>query len=152
MFIIALLISVLAGVSVVINRIINSNLAEKIGTFYSTFINYIVGLVFSLFFFFLTRETFHLSIAEMKGIPLWAYLGGLAGVIVIVLSNYITPRISAFYSTLLMFIGQLFVGIILDYVTLHDISIGKLIGGFFVLAGLSYNLWIDKKQPTEINM
>jgi transporter family-2 protein len=151
MFIIALLISVLAGVSVVINRIINSNLAEKIGTFYSTFINYIVGLVFSFIFFFLTREAFHVSIAEMKGIPLWAYLGGLAGVIVIVLSNYITPRISAFYSTLLMFIGQLFVGIILDYVTLHDISIGKLIGGFFVLAGLSYNLWIDKKQPTEIN-
>ncbi len=40
-------ISILAGVSIVVARIINSNLAEKIGIFQGTFFNYITGLLFS---------------------------------------------------------------------------------------------------------
>lgn len=141
-----LLISIIAGVTVVIGRIINSNLAAKIGTFQGTLINYIVGLSVSFLFLFLSNEKITITYTNMKSIPLWAYLGGLAGVIVIVLSNYLTPKISSFYFTLLVFIGQLFIGVIIDYFTFHDLSIGKLIGGLFVLIGLTYNLWIDKKQ------
>jgi len=84
----------------------------------------------------------------MKSVPLWAYLGGLTGVLVIVLSSYLTPKISAFYFTLLMFLGQLFVGIIIDYFTLNILPIGKIVGGFSVLVGLNYNLLIDKNEST----
>ena len=150
MLLIYLVISTIAGVTVVIGRIINSNLATKIGTFQGTFINYIVGLSVSFLFLFLSNEKTTISFTNMKGIPLWAYLGGLAGVIIIVLSNYLTPKISSFYFTLLVFIGQLFIGIIIDYFTFHDLSIGKLIGGLFVLIGLTYNLWIDKKQGPKL--
>ncbi len=146
MLLIYLLISIIAGVTVVFGRIINSNLAEKIGTFQATLINYIVGLFFSSLFFLISSETMAISFTNLKTVPFWAYFGGLSGVAVIVLSNYITPKISSFYLTLLMFIGQLFLGVIIDYVVLTDLSIGKLIGGFFVLIGLVYNLWIDKKQ------
>ena len=145
-----LLISVMAGVTIVVGRIVNSTLAEKIGTFQGTLINYIVGLSFSILFLFLSNEKTTISYANINAIPLWAYLGGLLGVIVIILSNYLTPKISSFYFTLLIFIGQLFIGIIIDYFAFHDLSIGKLIGGLFVLIGLTYNLWIDKKQTLEI--
>jgi len=146
MLLLYLLISILAGVTIVIGRIINSILADKIGTFQGTLINYVVGLSFSILFLLISNEKFAVSFASMKTIPLWAYFGGLAGVVVIVLCNYITPRISSFYMTLLIFIGQLFIGIMIDYFTFHDLSIGKLVGGLFVLIGLTYNLWIDKKQ------
>lgn len=140
-----ILISILAGVSVVIARIINSNLAEKIGIFQGTLFNYITGLIFSSVFLLFSSETMEISKITSGSIPWWAYLGGLVGVAVVVLSSYITPKISAFYLTLLMFIGQLFVGIVIDYFTLNKLSIGKLTGGLLVLAGLSYNLFIDKK-------
>lgn len=149
MFILYLLLSILAGFTVVIARSINSNLAEKIGTFQGTLINYIVGLTFSFLFLFISNETLSFSFDKMQAIPVEAYFGGVVGVIVIVLSNYTTPRISAFYLTLLVFIGQLFAGILIDYFSFQDLSIGKIIGGLFVLAGLTYNLRIDKKSPSE---
>jgi len=150
MLLVYLLISIIAGVTVVVGRIINSILADKIGTFQGTLINYLVGLSFSILFLFISNEKFSISYINMKAIPLWAYFGGLSGVVVIVLCNYITPKISSFYLTLLIFIGQLFIGIIIDYFTFHDLSIGKLIGGLFVLLGLTYNLWLDKTPKVDI--
>lgn len=142
-------ISVLAGVSIVVARIINSNLAKEIGIFQGTIINYIVGLFFSFIFLLLSSEFSDISILRLQSIPLWAYLGGCTGVLVVVLSSYITPRLSAFYLTLLIFIGQLFIGIIIDYFTLNKLPISKVIGGLIVLFGLSYNLLIDKKQAEQ---
>ncbi|MHB8132050.1 MAG: DMT family transporter [Mobilitalea sp.] len=150
MLLVYLLLSIITGVTVVIGRIINANLAEKIGTFQGTLINFIVGLSFSFLFLFISNESIAVFSENYKLIPSWAYFGGLIGVVVVILSNYITPRISAFYSTLLMFIGQLFFGIVIDYIMLHEMSIGKIIGGLFVLIGLGYNLWLDKKQKPEL--
>ncbi|SFC90984.1 DMT family transporter [Clostridium uliginosum] len=146
MLCISLLTAFLAGVSIVVARIINSSLAEKIGTFQGTFFNFAIGLFFSFIFLLLSNESLYISSVKLQSIPLWSYLGGIAGILVIVLSNYITPKISAFYLTLIIFIGQLFVGIIIDYFTLNELSIGKVIGGFLVLIGLTYNLLIDKNN------
>jgi bacterial/archaeal transporter family-2 protein len=143
------LISFLAGVSIVVARIINSNLAKEIGIFQGTLVNYIVGLFFSFIFLLVSSEFSNISILRLQSIPLWAYLGGCTGVLVVVLSSHITPRLSAFYLTLLIFIGQLLVGIIIDYFTLNKLPIGKVIGGLIVLFGLSYNLLIDKKQADK---
>ncbi|MDF2986695.1 MAG: hypothetical protein K0R50_2205 [Eubacterium sp.] len=143
------IISILAGVSIVLARIINSALASKIGTFQGTLINYIVGLFFSVIFLFISNEFRNAPGTNFGSLPLWAYTGGLLGVIVVTLSNYITMKVSAFYLTLLIFVGQLFSGIAIDYLTAGDISIGKILGGILVLAGLTYNLLLDKnrKEP-----
>ncbi|NFA61791.1 DMT family transporter [Clostridium sporogenes] len=139
-------IAILAGASIVAGRIINSNLAEKIGIFQGTFFNYVIGLLFSFIFLFLSNENLNITNTKIKSIPLWAYLGGLVGVLVIVLSSYVTPKISSFYLTLIIFIGQLLVGIIIDYFTLNKLSFGNIFGGLLVLIGLTCNLFIDKSQ------
>lgn len=146
MFCLYMFLSILAGASVVLGRVINSRLCEKIGTLQSTLINYIVGLIFSIMFLFISQDKFKMSLKAFATIPFWAYLGGLIGVVIIMTSNYITPRITAFYITLLVFIGQLFIGCVIDYFVFHELSITKAIGGLFVLVGLSYNLWIDKDK------
>jgi transporter family-2 protein len=141
-----IIISFLAGITTVVSRIINSNLAKKIGIFQGTFFNYVVGLFFASLFFLLSSESFSLSSLSLSSVPFWAYLGGITGVLVVVLSSYITPRISSFYLTLLIFVGQLFMGIIIDFVSINKLSPGKVIGGVFVLIGFAYNLLIDKRQ------
>jgi bacterial/archaeal transporter family-2 protein len=148
MILIYFLISISAGITIVLARIINSKLAEKIGSLQGIVINYILGLLFSILFYIFSKEK---SIFSYHGdsIPFLAYLGGLVGVLVILGSNYITPRISAFYLALLLFIGQLFIGVIIDYLSYQELSIGKILGGFLVMLGLSYNLWIDKKKEVS---
>lgn len=141
-----IIISILAGVTIVIGRTINSNLAERIGIFQGTFFNYVVGLLFSIIFLIFSKETFPSTFNNFSSIPFLAYLGGLLGVITIVISNYMTPRISSFYLTLFIFIGQLFMGVIIDFITIGTISIGKAIGGILVLIGLTYNLIVDKND------
>jgi transporter family-2 protein len=91
-------------------------------------------------------ETLVLPYVKLLSIPIWAYLGGMTGVLVVTLSSYITPKISAFYQTLFVFVSQLFVGIIIDYVSLNQLSAGKIVGGLLVLSGLTYNLLVDRKS------
>lgn len=151
MIAVAVLATALSGLTIVLNRIINSSLAQRIGIFQSTLYNYITGLFVSVLFALVSKETGVWSGLEWGTVPLWAYLGGFVGVNVIVLSSYLTPRISAFYLTLLLFVGQLFTGIVIDFFNAGEFSPGKLIGGIFVLGGLTYNLVYDQKskKPKE---
>lgn len=142
-----ILLAILSGVSVVLSRIVNFKLAEEIGTFQGTFFNYLTGFITSLIFFFLTKD--YINISELS-IPFYAYLGGTIGILVVLMFNYITPKVSSFSLSILVFIGQLSIGIIIDYFSNNTISVGKILGGLLILLGLSYNIFIDKKaQETE---
>lgn len=142
----ALILSFIAGVSIVVARIINANLGDKLGVLSSTFFNYVTGLIFSFIILLFTKEMSNLSSISLAGIPFIGYLGGFLGVMVVSFSSFIAPKISAFYMTLFCFVGQLLVGMIIDYITLGTLSIGKIVGGLLVFIGLLFNLNIDKKE------
>lgn len=141
-----IILAFIAGCLVLLSMIINSHLAKKIGIFQGTFVNYIVGLLFTILVLLFSNTTINLSFNSLSKIPFWAYLGGLIGVLVVTISNIIIPKIPTIYSTLLIFSGQLFTGIIIDYFTSNLISKGKIIGGLLIIAGLTYNFNIDKKH------
>ncbi|MBE6022173.1 MAG: DMT family transporter [Cellulosilyticum sp.] len=140
-----ILLAILAGVSIVLSRIVNYVLADKIGLFQGTFFNYLLGFLGSFVLLLISGDTIQLfSLSSYQG-TWWAYTGGLVGVGVIALSSHLSSKISAFYLTLLLFVGQLFGGMVLDYIVSGDFSLQKIIGGLLVVVGLSYNLWIDSK-------
>lgn len=145
MIILYFLIAVLAGISIVVARIFNAKLAEEIGLFQSTGVNYITGFGFSLLILFVSREHLQWSEININQIPIWAYLGGAVSILVVLLSSYVTPKISAFYQTLFVFMGQIVIGVLIDYIISHQLSLGKIIGGILVLIGLTYNLIVDRK-------
>ena len=138
-----ILLAILAGISIVTSRVINFSLADKIGVFQGTFFNYVVGLLFSIIFLVISNENIFIESVLFTLLPWWAYLGGLVGVGVVVLSTYLTPKISTFYLTIFIFLGQLFTGVIIDYFILDEFSIGKIFGGILVLIGVVYNLVLD---------
>lgn len=140
-----ILVSVAAGITNVMGRNLNLILANEIGLFQGTFFNYITGLLFSTAFLVLSGEFFKLSSVCSESLPFYAYLGGLIGVIIVALSSFAAAKLSSFYLTLMMFIGQLFAGILIDYFTVGIISKGKIIGGLLVVLGLAYNLFVDRK-------
>ncbi|MBP2027535.1 transporter family-2 protein [Acetoanaerobium pronyense] len=139
----------IAGISIVIARILNSNLAKIIGIFPGTFFNFLTGLTVSSMLLLFSGQSFFENTSSFNQIPVWVYFGGILGLFIVSLSNYITPKISAFYLTILMFIGQLFTGIIIDFISMGSLSVGKIAGGLFVLFGLSFNLYMDKKKEAQ---
>lgn len=136
-----ILISIAAGAIVVLSRILNTKLSEKVGLIQSSFFNYLTGILAALILYIIFRDAF--SLKQLYDIPFYAYLGGLLGVVIVILNSVITPKMSSFYATLIIFIGQLFTGILIDCITLKTIPVAKIIGGILVVAGLAYNLHVD---------
>jgi len=126
--------------------IINSHLSKEIGVFQGTLINYVVGLISTILLIIIVRDPINLSFDSYNKIPLWALLGGLLGVIVVASSNVVIPKIPTIYTTLLIFMGQLFTGILIDYFRMGFISKGKIIGGILILVGIIYNSKVDKEE------
>lgn len=141
-----IIVSILAGSTIVVSRTINAKLAERIGTLQSTLINYIVGLMISTMFLFVMKDRFVLFTISPQLDKSWIYLGGLVGVLTILISNIVSLKLSAFNATLFIFIGQLFTGMLIDYLIIKQFSIYQFLGGILVLCGLIYNLSIDKKE------
>jgi uncharacterized membrane protein YdcZ (DUF606 family) len=133
------LIAFLSGITTVLARILNAELGTRIGMMESTFYNFLVGFLGATIIFIINLKNSIVNFEELNKIPIWSYMGGLLGIIIVTLSNYITPKISVLYLTILMFLGQLIVGVFIDSYITHEISKGKYIGGIFVLGGLIYN-------------
>jgi transporter family-2 protein len=141
-----IILAALCGCTTILSMIVNSHLSKKIGVFQGTFVNYIVGLLTTILLITIVKDSMNLSFASFPQIPLWALLGGLLGVMVVASANIIIPKIPTIYTTLLIFIGQLFTGILIDYFRVGFVSNGKIIGGLLILLGLLYNSSVDKKE------
>ena len=94
---------------------------------------------------------FKLFDASSYNAPWYVYTGGLVGVAVVTLSSYLSGKVSSFYLTLLLFVGQLFTGIVIDGLSTGKISIYQVVGGLLVILGLSYNLYIDNKNSETVS-
>lgn len=146
---IAIVASFLSGTSRTVSRMANAQLSERIGPFQSTFYNYVLGLICSVLALVLSREPLPVSALTTGQIPAWAYFGGVVGVLFVVLANLTAPKISAFTMTVLIFGGQIGTGIVIDVVVHQQLSIGRIVGGMLILAGLLVNLCIDQYRKRE---
>lgn len=138
------ILAVLAGFSIILSRILNANLALKIGIYQGTFMNYVVGLSLSIILVLVMGQS-----SIKTGIPVWAFFGGTLGVIVVALSSYITHRVSNFNITLLTFVGQLVTGIIIDLFLGNPISTTKIVGGALIFVGLAFIIHVDSMENRE---
>ncbi len=137
-----ILLAVLSGFSVILSRILNANMALKIGIYQSTLFNYITGLTLSILLLAVMPGGLRLN----SGVPYWSFFGGSLGVLAVALSSYVTHRVSNFNVTLLAFIGQLFTGVIIDLLLGNTLSTTKMVGGFIIFTGLLYNIFIDRQD------
>ncbi len=135
----------LSGITIVLARMCNARLAQNCGAPFSSLMNYATGLIGSLIAFWVTGAITKAAFPAPGG-SIVIYLGGVLGLVSVYILNNITHRLPATQMTLLIFVGQLFSGILLDYFATHIFSIGTLVGGLLVLCGLAVNIWGDRKS------
>jgi transporter family-2 protein len=142
----AVIMSFAAGAAIVISRTLNAKLASLTSVRISTFFNYSIGLIASVLVLAALGRYEAIFTEFSFSTNVYIYLGGILGVAVVLLSNITVAKISAFYLTLLAFVGQVFTGIIIDAVISRELSSRNLIGGLLVSVGLCANLLMDKKE------
>ena len=144
--IVAVLVSFIAGITILLSRTLNGKIAELTSVRSSTFFNYFCGFIGSVIVFFILGRG-ESGFSGFVFSPSWyIYFGGILGVCVVLLSNVTVMKISAFYLTLLMFLGQVFSGVFIDMIISREVSYRNIIGGVFVALGMCANLALDSKR------
>ncbi|MEF9878410.1 MAG: DMT family transporter [Clostridia bacterium] len=146
----AVLMALCSGVTIVIARTINGKLATRQGALRSTVMNYVTGL--------LTGTVMMLLLG--RGEPIWVtgfqassnvfmYLGGAAGVGLIMILNMTVHKIPAFALTMLQFTGQIFTGLLLDALAFGKFSWQSAVGGLLVAVGLCLDSYFTKAKKKQ---
>ena len=144
---IPVIVSLLAGFTVLLSRLINGRLARQTSVATATLINYLTGLMGALLVLAVTGTGERLTF----NIPLPYYLGGMLGATIVVISNHVVGRISSFYMTLALFIGQVSAGLLLDIALEGTFPMRTALGGLLVLLGLTVNLMQDKAYTRRVD-
>lgn len=137
-----LIVALIAGAITIVSNTINASLGKTVGTFVGVFFNYISGLLLVVILLIVTTPTLTIT----GTIPFYAYLGGIVGVSVVALSNFVIPKIPISLVTILIFIGQIFTGFLIDFFLYNDLSMFKILGGVVVAIGVYYSTRQKSKE------
>lgn len=140
----AIVVSFLAGASIVVSRTFNAGLADAATVLQSTFYNYLVGIVVCTPVWLLASGNEpRIWEVGLSSNPL-IYTGGLFGVLIICILNFTVSKIPSYYMSLANFVGQVFAGLALDAWLTNSISQQNLIGGVLVSVGLCFDMVLER--------
>lgn len=141
-------LAIISGGLTILSMILNAQLSKEIGIFRGAMINYVVGFGISIIVVLLLGRTEVGLLLSSGRIPLYAFIGGVIGVGVVAISNMVVPRIPVVYTTLIIFIGQILTGIIIDMIRLNTLSKTKIFGAILIIIGLYYNSKIPSRKES----
>jgi transporter family-2 protein len=137
----SLVLIVLAGGATALQAPTNAKLMSAVGSpVNAAFISFAVGTLA----LGLAAAVMHVRPdgAAVRGLPAWAWVGGLYGCIFVIAAAWSVPRYGAALTITLMVAGQLIISLLLDAtgafgVTRQPISLSKIAGVVLVLAGVA---------------
>ncbi len=134
-------LAVVAGVSVVIQQVLNANLRTALhSAAWSGFVSYFVGIVCMALLAIVLRDPVP-SVAVAGRIPWWAWSGGLFGAVFIGLAIFVVPQLGAATFIALLVAGQMLASITLDHfgwlgLAQRSIDLPRLAGAALLIAGV----------------
>ena len=136
-----LALAVLAGVSIVIQQALNSNLRTALSSAaWSGFMSYFVGVGCMVALALALRDPVP-SAAVAARIPWWAWSGGLFGAIFIGLGIFLVPHLGAATFLALLVTGQMLGSVVFDHfgwlgLAQRSMDMPRLIGVMLLIAGV----------------
>jgi len=133
------------GLTLGFSRVLVAGLSQRTSYFVGSFYNYLVGLILCVLAVLLLGRGEPAFSGIAPDPRLWIYTGGMLGVAVVTLSSVTVKKVSAFYLTLFLFLGQVFTGELFDVIRTGVFNPRCILGGVLVAAGLIWNLWMDRR-------
>jgi transporter family-2 protein len=140
-FVLAALLAVGAGVSVLTQQVLNANLRTELGSAaWSGLVSYVVGVVCMLVLVAALRDPVP-SGAMIARVPWWAWSGGLFGAIFIGLAILLVPRLGGAAFVALLVTGQMMAALAFDHygwlgIPQRPIDLPRVIGVALLIGGV----------------
>lgn len=129
-----IIISLCAGITVVLSRTVNAHLSAQTNALQASLINHLTGLPICLILALIIPEQ---SISYP--FRLWIWCGGILGVITVTIFNITVPKLPAYRLTLLSLCGQIFCGVILDLLSKDTLNTVEFLAGILIASGIIIN-------------
>lgn len=143
-FFFLILIAVLGGVSLGINRSLMGIVGKRLGSIESSVINHLSGAIFLILLVLAAPFAFDISI--LKSVPSFAYLGGIVGAFFVIIISFVIPRIGVLKTSILLISGQVLFSTIIDLVNGNLRSIpNAAIGVVLILSGVLIGFYNKKR-------
>ena len=134
-------LAVLAGVSIVVQQVLNANLRSALGSaVWSGFTSYAVGLACMALLAIAIREPPPSAMVAAR-IPWWAWSGGVFGALFIGLAILLVPHLGAATFIALLVTGQMLASVTFDHfgwmgLAPRPIDLPRLIGVVLLIGGV----------------
>lgn len=135
-------LALLTGVTVVISRSINGALGKRSTASLSAWYNHFVGLIGSVVVFAILGFPGSIPYDDIGLSNLWIFIGGILGVLAVTFMNFLIHHVSSYSMTLLLFIGQITGGILLDIFLEGTFAPVQIVAGFIIVIGFGMNAYI----------
>lgn len=134
-------LALLSGCAGVFNKMLNLEAKRQLGTWNGTLVNYVESTIISGVLMILLGSCHLFQFSYLQTIPVWYLFGGLFGVVSMLLALNGFAKSSIMTATVLMLIGQLSAGYLIDSIVNQKIDFFQLLGVLFVVVGVI----LDKK-------
>ena len=134
-------LAIAAGVSLVIQQVLNSDLRTGLGSAaWAGTVSYLGGLLCMALFVAVTRETIP-SAALVARVPWWTWIGGVFGAVYIVVAIWTVPQLGAATFIALLVAGQMLASVAFDHfgvlgLAQRAIDLPRIVGVALLVAGV----------------
>ncbi len=145
------LFAMFAGSITVFSMVMNSRLSLSIGVLQGVFVNFAVGLLTSFALLYLWFLFDNQVLDETFIMPPWyAYCGAILAIGIVASCNVVIPKIPVVYSAVLIFLGQIVMGLAIDSMLLGLFDVYKVLGALLIAGGLFVNAKIDAESKVAV--
>lgn len=118
---IALLIALIAGITMALQGSLNSGLNKEIGLWEATFVVHTIAFVILLLLLFVFRIGKG-DFSEMTKVPWYLYLGGFLGVVITATVVMSIPKLGVAVATTAIIVGQVGTACLIDHLGLFGLE------------------------------
>ncbi len=147
--VLAVILAIASGITIVVSRTVNTRLSDKIGAMPGSLVNHAVGLPFAIILLLVSSGGIPTMNIGAPGINPIVYFGGVLGVFNIYLLNVTVPKLSAFRLTVLTFIGQILSSVLIDLFSGRPYSQKSLVGGLIIAAGVILSIAAEQFEAKK---
>jgi transporter family-2 protein len=138
-------VGIVSGMAIGMQGPMASMITQQLGMLESVFIVHLGGVAVSIFPLILFQGGGKLS--HWRELPWYVFLAGAFGLIVLASVSFLIPRIGASSAIILIMVGQVIIGVILDHfgllgAELQPITLPRVAGILVIFLGL----WITLKN------
>lgn len=148
---VCVLLSIFNGMLNVINKMVNVQAKRHLGMLNGTLINYLEDTIISLVLLVIFGKNNELNYTVLGTIPPIYFIGGAAGLLSMIFTIKGMDKTEVILSTIIILIGQLGIGLIIDTFAKKEFSFLKLIGIVLIIIGITLNQYSIKNRRLIYN-